>query len=72
MVETMAETLRSAAGPDLFRLNAFRITGLPATADRIAIHGRHERATAAGRPDDVDPDTVRAACTRLLRTRGAA
>jgi hypothetical protein len=66
MVETMAETLRSAAGPDLFRLNAFRITGLPATADRIAIHGRHERATAGGRPDDVDPDTVRAACTRLL------
>ncbi|GLZ02182.1 hypothetical protein [Actinoplanes sp. NBRC 103695] len=62
MVDTMAEALRAAAGPELFHRNTFRITGLPTTADRIAIHRRHEQATAG----DADAAEVRAACERLL------
>ncbi|MEV6636572.1 hypothetical protein AB0M54_38105 [Actinoplanes sp. NPDC051470] len=65
-MDTMADALRAAAGPELFHRNAFRITGLPTTADRIAVHRRHEQASVAGHPADVDPADVRDACERLL------
>ncbi|MFG1607546.1 hypothetical protein [Actinoplanes sp. NPDC049265] len=65
-MDTMAEALRAAAGPEMFHRNAFRITGLPTTADRIAVHRRHEQAAVAGHPADVDAVEVRAACERLL------
>src|SRR5262245_49889010 len=66
LMDTMAEALRAAAGPELFHRNAFRITGLPTTADRIAVHRRHEQASVAGHPADVDAADVRDACERLL------
>jgi hypothetical protein len=65
-MDTMTEALRAAAGPEMFHRNAFRITGLHTTADRIAVHRRHEQAAAAGHPSGVDADEVRAACERLL------
>lgn len=74
MAETTADVLRAAAGPDLFRLNAFRATGLPTVADRRAIRARRQQVVAAMSmgadveriPSDVDADEVRAAFDRLL------
>ncbi|WP_433796968.1 hypothetical protein [Actinoplanes sp. CA-252034] len=74
MAETTADVLRTAAGPDLFRLNAFRATGLPTTADHRAIRQRRQQVVAAMSmgadvdriPSDVDADEVRAAFDRLL------
>ncbi|MEU4165023.1 hypothetical protein [Actinoplanes sp. NPDC026670] len=74
MAETTADVLRTAAGPDLFRLNAFRVTGLPTVADHRAVRQRRQQVVAAMSmgadvdrvPSDVDADEVRAAFDRLL------
>ncbi|MEU8662906.1 hypothetical protein [Actinoplanes philippinensis] len=74
MAETTADVLRAAAGPDLFRLNAFRVTGLPTVADHRAIRQRRQQVVAAMSmgadvdriPSDVDAEEVRAAFDRLL------
>lgn len=70
----MADALRAVAGPDLYRLNAFRITGLPTTADGRTVRQRRQKlmtglsigADTGLAVSDVDPDEVRAAFDRLL------
>ncbi|WP_285687395.1 hypothetical protein [Actinoplanes sp. NBRC 103695] len=74
MADTMSDVLRATAGPDLYRLNAFRANGLPTVADRRLVRQRRQQVVAAlsmgadvdGIPSDVDSDEVRAAFDRIL------
>ncbi|MFY1693071.1 septum formation family protein [Plantactinospora sp. WMMB782] len=47
MSEVAITSLRELAGPDLYRRNAFRITGLPVDVDRRAARARQQQLTAA-------------------------
>jgi len=48
--------LREIAGPDLYRRNAFRITGLPTDVDRRTVRQRRQQVTAAlAVGADIDP-----------------
>jgi hypothetical protein len=74
VTDVSAEVLRTVAGPDLYRTNAFRITGLSTYADRRAVSRRRQQVLTsmsmgvdtAFVPTDADPDEVRAAFDRLL------
>lgn len=55
MSEVAIASLRELAGPDLYRRNAFRATGLPADVDRRTARQRQQQLTAALRVGaDVD------------------
>ncbi|HEY0689804.1 MAG TPA: hypothetical protein VGD71_12265, partial [Kribbella sp.] len=67
--------LRDVAGQDLYRRNAFRITGLPTTVDRRTARHRQQQLNAAlqvgadidtGTDGASDPDEVRSAFDRVL------
>ncbi|MEU8396533.1 hypothetical protein AB0C28_15200 [Nonomuraea sp. NPDC048892] len=67
--------LRDVAGADLYRRNAFRITGVSTYANRRAVRERRQRVTTAlqvgadldlGHTLPVGPEEVRAAFDRLL------
>ncbi|GAA3758529.1 hypothetical protein GCM10022225_49900 [Plantactinospora mayteni] len=55
MSEVAVASLRELAGPDLYRRNAFRVTGLPVDVDRRTARARQQQLTAALRVGaDVD------------------
>ncbi|GIG86252.1 hypothetical protein [Plantactinospora endophytica] len=55
MSEVAVASLRELAGPDLYRRNVFRITGLPVEVDRRTARARQQQLTAALRVGaDVD------------------
>ncbi|GAB3976689.1 hypothetical protein V1634_27595 [Plantactinospora veratri] len=55
MSEVAIASLRELAGPDLYRRNAFRVTGLPVDVDRRTARARQHQLTAALRVGaDVD------------------
>ncbi|MGX7672318.1 hypothetical protein [Plantactinospora sp. DSM 117369] len=47
MSEVAVASLREMAGPDLYRRNAFRVTGLPVDVDRRTARARQQQLTAA-------------------------
>ncbi|AVT32914.1 hypothetical protein C6361_29475 [Plantactinospora sp. BC1] len=47
MSEVAIASLREMAGPDLYRHNAFRVTGLPVDVDRRTARARQQQLTAA-------------------------
>ncbi len=75
MRDATSTELREIAGTDLYRRNAFRITGLPTTVDRRTARQRQQQLNAAlqvgadidtGSGTPADPDEVRAAFDRIL------
>jgi hypothetical protein len=72
--EVVRAGMRELAGPHLYRQNAFRLTGLPATVDRTGARRRQQQLVAALKlgadVDELgssrDPDAVRAAFDVLL------
>ncbi|WP_344320778.1 hypothetical protein [Streptomyces macrosporus] len=77
MIDVTVAGLREVAGTELYRRNAFRVTGLPTDADRRAVRRRQQQVltalqvgadldlgTPGGPPADLD--TVRNAFDRLL------
>jgi hypothetical protein len=75
VTEAITGELRSLAGPELYRRNAFRISGLPATVDRRTTRQVVQRLRAAlqvgadvdlGPNASSDPDEIQAACDLIL------
>lgn len=75
MIDETTAGLLEAAGPQMYRRNAFRITGLPTYADRRTVRQRQQRITPAlelgadvdlGHSLPVGLDEVRAAFDRIL------
>lgn len=75
MIDETTVGLLEAAGPQMYRRNAFRITGLPTNADRRAVRQRQQRITPAlelgadvdlGHSLPVRLDDVRGAFDRIL------
>ena len=75
MRDATSTELREIAGTDLYRRNAFRITGLPTTVDRRTARQRQQQLNAAlqvgadidtGTGTPADPDEVRSAFDRIL------
>ncbi|HEY0472687.1 MAG TPA: hypothetical protein VGD34_13505 [Kribbella sp.] len=75
MTDATLAGLREVAGQELYRRNAFRITGLPTTVDRRTARQRRHQLTAAldvgadidlGGSGPVDPDELRLAFERIL------
>lgn len=75
MIDETTVGLLEAAGPQMYRRNAFRITGLPTTADRRAVRQRQQRITPAlelgadvdlGHSLPVELDDIRGAFDRVL------
>lgn len=75
MRDAASAELREIAGSELYRRNAFRITGLPTTVDRRTARQRQQQLNAAlqvgadidtGSGQPADPDEVRAAFDRIL------
>ncbi|NJP97220.1 hypothetical protein HCN51_48690 [Nonomuraea sp. FMUSA5-5] len=73
--DATGQALREVAGAELYRRNAFRITGLSTYADRRAVRRRKQQVTPAlqvgadvdlGHDLAVGPEEVRAAFDRLL------
>lgn len=69
MNEAVLTSLREVAGPELYRRNAFRVTGLPVDVDRPTVRRRQQRLAAAlkvgadidGAGSSVGPDELRGA-----------
>lgn len=75
VIDETTAGLLEAAGPQMYRRNAFRITGLPTDADRRAVRQRQQRITPAlelgadvdlGHSLPVRLDDVRGAFDRIL------
>ncbi|MFD6987995.1 septum formation family protein [Streptomyces sp. NPDC059943] len=75
VIDETTAGLLDAAGPQMYRRNAFRITGLPTNADRRAVRQRQQRITPAlelgadvdlGHSLPVRLDDVRGAFDRIL------
>ncbi|MEU8298966.1 septum formation family protein [Micromonospora sp. NPDC048909] len=74
MSEALLAGLRELAGPELYRRNAFRVTGLPVDVDRPTARRQQQRLAAAlqvgadidGLGGSVDPEEVRAAFDVVL------
>ncbi|TDC40628.1 hypothetical protein E1211_00520 [Micromonospora sp. 15K316] len=74
MDEAVLTGLREVAGPELYRRNAFRVTGLPVDVDRPTARRRQQRLAAAfkvgadvdGLGPAVGPEELRAAFDVLL------
>lgn len=75
MIDETTAGLLEAAGPQMYRRNAFRITGLPTYADRRTVRQRQQRITPAlelgadvdlGHSLPVSLDDVRGAFDRIL------
>ncbi|WP_158609333.1 septum formation family protein [Micromonospora musae] len=74
MDEAVLTGLREVAGPELYRRNAFRVTGLPVDVDRPTARRRQQRLAAAlkvgadvdGLGSSVSPEQLRGAFDVLL------
>ncbi|MET4927006.1 hypothetical protein P3L51_32415, partial [Streptomyces sp. PSRA5] len=75
MIDETTAGLLEAAGPQMYRRNSFRITGLPTSADRRTVRQRQQRITPAlelgadvdlGHSLPVRLDDVRGAFDRIL------
>lgn len=75
VTDAITGELRALAGPGLYRRNAFRISGLPATADRRTTRQTLQRLRAAlqvgadvdfGPTASRDPHEIQAACDLIL------
>lgn len=73
MTETVLTALRDVANRDLYRRNAFRVTGLPAGVDRRTTRQRQQQLAAMlemgadlETTGSRDPDELRAAFDRIL------
>lgn len=75
MIDETTAGLLEAAGPQMYRRNSFRITGLPTTADRRTVRQRQQRITPAlelgadvdlGHSLPVRLDDIRGAFDRIL------
>jgi hypothetical protein len=73
-IEVTAAAMREVAGPRLYRDNAFRVAGIPTTADRKTVRQWRRQVLAAleagadvdlGHGLAVRPEEVRAAFDRL-------